>query len=85
MQLFVRDWGPTGLLSLVVVLIIFGILVPLRTHRDVIKQRDAWQRTAAEALKQNTALLETTRTANATFKALKHVAEKEPEAHESAT
>lgn len=79
LSVFVQQWTPTGLLSLVVLLVLFGILVPLRTHRDVIKQRDTWQRTAEEALKQNTKLLESAHIADTTFKALKNVADKETE------
>jgi hypothetical protein len=84
LDIFFQKWGPAGLLSVVVLLIFFGRLVPLRFHRDVIKQRDEWRKTAEEALRQNTVLLETAHTANATFKALKSVATEEPEAHESA-
>jgi len=79
LELFVRQWGPTGLLSLVVLLIIFGVLVPLRTHRDVIRQRNEWQKTAQEALRQNTKLLESAHIADTTFRALRDVAGKETE------
>lgn len=79
LELLLQRWGPTGLLSLVVLLIFFGKLVPQRFHNDVRAQRDEWKKTAEEALKQNTVLLETAHTANATFKALKNVAEKEHE------
>jgi hypothetical protein len=83
LEVFLQRWGPTGLLSLVVLLIFFGKLVPARFYRDVTKQRDEWKKTAEEALKQNTVLLETAHTANATFKALKSVATQEPEDHGS--
>lgn len=84
LELFIREWGPAGLLSLFVILVMLGKLVPISIHKDVRQQRDEWKRTAEEALKQNTVLLETAHTANATFKALKAVATQEPEAHESA-
>lgn len=84
LELFVREWGPTGLLSLFVIGIFTGVLVPIRFYREIKSQRDEWKKTAEEALKQNTVLLETAHTANATFKALKAVATQESEAHESA-
>lgn len=84
LELFVKEWGPSGLLALFILLLMFGKIVPISVHKDVRQQRDEWKRTAEEALKQNTVLLETAHTANATFKAIKAVATQEPEAHESA-
>lgn len=84
LEIFVREWGPAGLLSIFILLLMLGKVVPISIHKDVREQRDEWKKTAEEALKQNTVLLETAHTANATFKALKAVATQEPEAHESA-
>lgn len=80
LELFMQKWGPTGLLSLVIILILFGRLIPKTTHDDVRAQRDEYQKALNEALRQNTKLLESSRVADATFKALKDVAEKESEA-----
>lgn len=79
LEVFLQKWGPTGLLSLVFLLMFFGKLIPLNMYRELKEQRDEWKKAANEALRQNTVLLETARTANATFKALKDVAEKESE------
>jgi len=84
LEVFIREWGPTGLLSLCIVGIITGVLVPVRFYREMKEQRDTWQKTAAEALRQSTVLLETARTADATFKALKDVATQDTGTHESA-
>ena len=80
LEVFLQKWGPTGLLSLVVLMLFFGKLIPLNMYRELKEQRDEWRNAANEAIKQNTVLLETAHTANATFKALKDVAEREPEA-----
>jgi len=79
LDLLVAKWGPTGLVSLGVLLIIFGRLVPIIFYNDMRKQRDEWKKTAEEALKQNSVLLESNRVADATFKALKRVAQGETE------
>lgn len=79
LELFLQKWGPTGLLGLFILGILFGRLVPLIFYNDVRKQRDEWKLTAQEALRQNTILLESTRVANATFHALKKVATQEEE------
>lgn len=84
LDVFLQRWGPTGLLSLVVLLILFGRLIPLYVYRELRAERDEWKNTAKEALKQNTVLLETAHTADATFKAIKAVATQEPGTHESA-
>jgi hypothetical protein len=77
LELILKEWGPTGLISLIILLILFGKLVPLSTHNDVRQQRDEWKKAAEEALKQNTKLLESSRVADDTFRALKQVAQKE--------
>lgn len=80
LELFIRQWGPAGLLSLVIISIMFGVLVPVRFYRDIKQQRDEWQRTATEALRQNTKLLESAHVADTTFSALKSVVENEADA-----
>jgi hypothetical protein len=40
--------GPVGLLSLVVVLILTGHLVPRSSMLDVMRQRDKWEQAARE-------------------------------------
>lgn len=79
LELLLAKWGPTGLLALVVLLILFGRLIPKPTHDDVRQQRDEWKKTAEEALKQNTKLLESSRVADDTFRALREVAQRETE------
>lgn len=79
LELLLAKWGPTGLLALVVLLILFGKLIPLSTHHDVRQQRDEWKKTAEEALAQNSKLLESSRVADATFRALREVAQRENE------
>lgn len=79
LELLMAKWGPTGLTSLIVILILFGRLVPLSVHNDVRRQRDEWKKTAEEALAQNSKLLESSRVADDTFRALRQVAQRETE------
>ena len=79
LELLLAKWGPTGLLALVVLLILFGKLIPLNIHTDVRQQRDEWKKAAEEALAQNSQLLESSRVADATFRALREVAQRENE------
>lgn len=44
---FIEHWGPGGLLTLVVLLVLSGKLVPRSTLRDTQRERDQW-RVAAE-------------------------------------
>lgn len=79
LDVFAREWGPTGLLALCILGIITGVLVPVRFYREMKDQRDTWMATAQELTKQNAKLLESSRVADATFKALQTVATKETE------
>lgn len=72
-------WGPTGLLALCVLLIVLGRLIPKITYDDVRQQRDEWKKVAEEALAQNSKLLESSRVADDTFRALRQVAQRETE------
>ena len=56
----VLDLTPVGLLGLVVVMVLLGYLIPLRTHRLHLSDKDATiaaQRETIEALKANNAKL----------------------------
>lgn len=79
LELLLAKWGPTGLLALCVLLIIIGRLIPKPTHDDVRRQRDEWKKVAEEALAQNSKLLESSRVADDTFRALRQVAQRETE------
>ena len=79
LEIFLREWGPTGLLSLCIISILTGLLVPVRFYREMKQQRDTWMQSANELLRQNSKLLESAHVADATFKALKDVATKETE------
>lgn len=79
LELLLAKWGPTGLLALCVLLIVLGRLIPKITYDDVRKQRDEWKRVAEEALAQNSKLLESSRVADDTFRALRQVAQRETE------
>lgn len=79
LEVLAREWGPTGLLALCILGIITGVLVPVRFYREMKEQRDTWQASANELLRQNGKLLESARVADGTFKALKDVATKETE------
>lgn len=79
LELLLAKWGPTGLLALCVLFILVGRLIPKQTHDDVRQQRDEWKKVAEEALAQNSQLLESSRVADATFRALREVAQRENE------
>lgn len=79
LELFLAKWGPPGLLAIVVLLILFGKLIPLNTHNDVRQQRDEYKKALDEALSQNSKLLESSRVADDTFRALRQVAQRETE------
>lgn len=79
LELLLAKWGPTGLLALCVLLIVLGRLIPKITYDDVRRQRDEWKKVAEEALAQNSKLLESSRVADDTFRALRQVAQRESE------
>jgi hypothetical protein len=79
LELLLQKWGPTGLLALCVLLIVLGRLIPKITYDDVRKQRDEWKKVAEEALAQNSKLLESSRVADDTFRALRQVAQRDSE------
>lgn len=79
LEIFIREWGPAGLLSLCIIAILTGVLVPVRFYREMKQQRDTWMQSANELMRQNGKLLESAHVADATFKALKDVAIKETE------
>lgn len=69
--------GLTGLVALVVLLILFGLLVPRKNLTDVQKDRDAWrtayetsERTRAEQTVQLAELVELAKTTNVMISAL---------------
>ena len=79
LELLLAKWGPTGLLALCVLFILVGRLIPKPTYDDVRAQRDEWKKVAEEALAQNSKLLESSRVADDTFRALRQVAQRETE------
>lgn len=64
------DVGPTGLLTLTVLAIIQGWLVPRRTYDALVADRDYWRRTATEQSKTVAELTEVSRAAVAALDAL---------------
>lgn len=66
--------GPTGLLALVVLMILTGLLVPRRTHKDVLADRDMWREVAQNAMRQNQELLTGARVAHEVIKVLPEAA-----------
>lgn len=69
--------GPGALLTLVVILILTGRLIPRRTFQDMRDDRDHWRTAAAlseetkrELASQNAELLEAVRTANAFYRSI---------------
>lgn len=68
--------GPSGLLTLAVLLIIRGDLVPRRVHEAVVNDRDHWREIALQAMSTNAELIEPARTSA-------HVIQSIPQAGES--
>ena len=64
------DIGPTGLLTLTVLAIIQGWLVPRRTYDALASDRDYWRSTATEQAKTVAELTEVSRAAVAALDAL---------------
>ncbi len=64
------DVGPTGLLTLTVLAIIQGWLVPRRTYDALVADRDYWRSTATEQAKTVAELTEVSRAAVAALDAL---------------
>ena len=64
------DVGPTGLLTLTVLAIIQGWLVPRRTDDALVADRDYWRSTATEQAKTVAELTEVSRAAVAALDAL---------------
>ena len=64
------DVGPTGLLTLTVLAIIQGWLVPRRTYDALVADRDYWRQTATEQAKTVAELTEVSRAAVAALDAL---------------
>jgi hypothetical protein len=77
LEVFLGKVGPWGLVSAFFLMMFFGRVVAKWVVDDIRKQRDEWQKTAQEALRQNALLLESAKAADATFKALQHVAKEE--------
>jgi hypothetical protein len=48
-----QEWSPVALLGLVVVMILFGWLLPRWTVKEVMKDRDAWKAQATSLLETN--------------------------------
>ncbi len=53
----IANFGVGGLLTLVVIMILTGKLIPVRTHRALESDRDLWRQVALTALGQTDALL----------------------------
>jgi len=55
------DWvtqgGAVGLLAVTVVMVLLGWLIPIRTHRETVRERDLWRTIALKAMGQAEALL----------------------------
>ena len=70
----IPDWavqgGAVSLLGFVVLMILFGMLVPRPFYRQVVKERDMWQKTALQAMGQAEALLPGAQIATQVTKAL---------------
>lgn len=64
------DVGPTGLLTLTVLAIIQGWLVPRRTYDALVADRDYWRSTATEQAKTVAEMTEVSRAAVAALDAL---------------
>ena len=64
------DVGPTGLLTLTVLAIIQGWLVPRRTYDALVADRDYWRSTATEQATTVAELTEVSRAAVAALDAL---------------
>ena len=64
------DVGPTGLLTLTVLAIIQGWLVPRRTYDALVADRDYWRSTATEQSRTVAELTEVSRAAVAALDAL---------------
>lgn len=62
--------GAVGLLALVVLMILTGQLVPVRTYRALERERDLWQQVALKALGQTDALLPAARVTATSMQAL---------------
>lgn len=72
-----RDGGLGLLVAFAVWGIFTGRLIPRWAYNEVKQERDRWRQVAEEALKQNGQLLESSKTADATFKALARAAGEE--------
>ena len=70
----IPDWavqgGAVSLLGFVVLMVLFGMLVPRPFYRQVVKERDMWQKTALTAMGQSEALLPAAQIATQVTKAL---------------
>lgn len=60
----------SGLVTVAVLLVLFGLLVPRRALRDVQRERDEWRRLALSAMSQNGQLIDSARVVNDVLKAL---------------
>lgn len=77
--LSVADLGPVGLITLAIVLILFGRLIPRSTYRDLMTDRDYWreayhlaEKARAEQANQVTELLEHARFTADFIRAMPH-------------
>lgn len=50
--------GSTGFVTLIVLLIILGKLIPLPWYKDIVKDRDTWREIAMNLDKQNQQLMQ---------------------------
>jgi hypothetical protein len=48
-----QEWTPVGLLGLVVVMVLFGWLLPRWTVKEIMKDRDSWKAQATSLLETN--------------------------------
>lgn len=70
--------GAAGLVTIAVLLVLFGFLVPRRSLRDVQKERDEWRKLALTAMGQNGQLIQSARVVEDVLQALPR-----PVGHES--
>lgn len=68
------DAGATALLSLVVLMVLTGRLVPRRTLNDLATERDYWRTAAQERSEQLSRLLVATDTSTKALEAISDVA-----------
>jgi hypothetical protein len=70
LEAILKEWGPSGLVALTVIMILTGRLVPRSFYREKVAEAKEWKAVATTAVETNRELLEYARTADAILKAL---------------